>query len=80
MSPPVVFAVTVAGAGRKLVDYYLTWRGQKVSQSYHSNTVVLVLIAFQTCRELESCKANPQLASISSSTPLMYSDRIETQN
>lgn len=28
MSIPVVFAVTVTDAGRKLVDYYLTWRGQ----------------------------------------------------
>lgn len=31
MSIPVVFAVTVTDAGRKLVDYYLTWRGQTVS-------------------------------------------------
>ena len=31
MSTPVVFAVTVTDAGRRLVDYYLSWRGQTVS-------------------------------------------------
>jgi hypothetical protein len=33
-SPPVVFAVTVTDAGRKLVDYYLTWRGETVSPGF----------------------------------------------
>jgi hypothetical protein len=30
-SNPVVFAVCVVEAGRKLVDYYMTWRGMVVS-------------------------------------------------
>jgi hypothetical protein len=28
--PPVVFAYTVYDAGRKFVDFYMTWRGKTV--------------------------------------------------
>lgn len=30
LSNPVVFAVCVVEAGRKFVDYYMTWRGMAV--------------------------------------------------
>lgn len=44
MSTPVVFAVTITDAGRRLVDYYLTWRGQTVSLLF--SFIQLVLIVF----------------------------------
>lgn len=38
-SSPVVFAVTAWDAGRKVVDYYMTWRGKTVCPSVLSCVV-----------------------------------------
>lgn len=41
---PVVFAFTVQDAGRKVVDYYMTWRGKvKVRSPPHYAACILVL-------------------------------------
>lgn len=40
MDSPVVFGVCVVAAGRRVVDYYMTWRGKTVRVSLSPHNIL----------------------------------------